>query len=395
MNIKKGINRHKFVYQFLRILIGWAVCLAAGFHYKPCKIKSKTFLLLNNHTMDIDPLLVVIGTHRHMRYVASANIMRGFGGWFVKFLAGPIPRYKGASADDTVALIKENLQAGISVAMFPEGNRSWNGETGFISRRTAKLVKESGVALVNYRTTGGYFKTPRWSKESHRKGPTYGELVREYSPQELASMSEDQIYDAICRDLYVDASEEQRKNPHSYTCKAPAECIETVLYCCPACGAIGSIHSEGDHFFCRCGLEGTIDDKGFLSGHKVPCDTIAEWDRRQKAYLIQNAEKLMNDPEPLTADAGAEVYIKENGEKRVLSMDAGVFILGDRIRVRDMNGLSEEYLLKDIVKLSAFRNTQVFFTCSNGLYVELKFHRPISGIKYYSLWRILTGRELV
>lgn len=393
MDVTKGVKRHRFVYQFLRIIAGWVLRIITGFSYDKCRIESRTFLCLANHTMDMDPLLMVIGTHRHMRFVASANIMRGFSGSIIKFLVDPIPRHKGASADDTVELIKQNLQSGVSVGMFPEGNRTWNGESGFISLRTAKLAKESGAALVTYRITGGYMRTPRWGTKA-RFGKTHGALVNEYTPEMLSAMTVEQVYEAINRDLYVNAYEEQKKNPVRYRSKAPAECIESVLYCCPKCGALSSIDSKGDRFACRCGLEGTVDEYGFLHGKDLPYDNVLDWDRAQKAYILKNAEKFRADEEPLSLDPQATVIIKENGESRTVAENAAVFLYGDRIRIRDIAGTDESFPLADISKLSAFRNTRVFFTCGRR-YVELHFARPVSGLKYYALWRVLTGKEYV
>ena len=54
-----------------------------------------------------------------------------------------------------------------------------NGQTGFISEHTGKLVKESGAALVTYKFVGGYLRKPRWAT-TPRKGPIMGHFVNEY-----------------------------------------------------------------------------------------------------------------------------------------------------------------------------------------------------------------------
>ena len=277
--------------------------------------------------------------------------------------------------------------------MFPEGNKTWNGESGFISKRTAQLAKDSGAALVTYRITGGYMRTPRWGTKA-RFGKTHGALANEYTAETLASMTVDEIYDAINRDLYVNAYEEQKKNLQKYRSKIPAEAIETVLYCCPKCGALSSISSKGNQFACRCGFEGTVDEYGFLHGKDLPYDNVLDWDKAQKEYIKKNAEKFRNDEEPLSLDPQTTVIIKEDGEARTVSENAAVFIYGDRIRIRDIEGVDESFPLSEITKLSAFRNTKVFFTCG-GRYVELRFANPVSGLKYYALWRVLTGKEYV
>ena len=102
----------------------------SGFHSGHTKISSRTFLLLGNHNNDLDWAFPVIDTRRHMRFVASANILEGFKGRIIDFLVGPIPRKKGAPAEETTKQIYESLSQGISVAIYPEGNKSWDGRTG-------------------------------------------------------------------------------------------------------------------------------------------------------------------------------------------------------------------------------------------------------------------------
>ena len=204
--ITKGVGFQRGVYAFCRTFVGPFVNIILHIKYKPCKVRSRTFLCLGNHTQNLDPALMVIGTRRHMRFVANASLTRGIAGFFLNPLFGIIPREKGAKGDAAIASIEANLRAGVSVGMFPEGNRSWDGETEFISPRTAALVKDTGVALLTYRLTGGYLLRPRWA-DHKRKGPMYGELVHEYTPEELAGMTVDEVYEAICRDLYVNAYE--------------------------------------------------------------------------------------------------------------------------------------------------------------------------------------------
>ena len=400
-DIKKGYLWNRIAIGFIRIVAGWAICLAAGFscrHYKP---KAKTWLLLVNHTMNMDPLLDVIVLRRFMRFVASANIMRGFPGCFVKWLANPIPRYKGAPADDVVEAVKESLAAGIPVAMYPEGNVTWDGETGFISRRTAELVKESDGALITLRKVGGFLKTPRWAMVK-RRGRTYAEVAGEYSREELDRMSVDEIYELIKRDLYVNAYAEQEKRHWKYRCKALAEGLEATLYVCPECGTVGDLSSKGDRFTCGCGAEWSFDEEGYLNPVKcgdrssdladVPADlkdadgkiSILAWSRWQKKYLRDNAKRLQETvDEPLCIDDGIRVY-------------------GDRLEIPNSiieNGPREEgeysvFKWVDISKLSLFRNTRVFFTWKGQMVeVHIDPKKENIGIRYYALWRICTGRE--
>ena len=78
MSVKKGIGFQRAVIFVLRYTVGWIFALLIGFRYKKHKPKSKSYLLLANHNSDLDPIMLIMGTGRHARFVASANILKGF-----------------------------------------------------------------------------------------------------------------------------------------------------------------------------------------------------------------------------------------------------------------------------------------------------------------------------
>jgi hypothetical protein len=369
--------------------LGWLLCLIFGFRPKYTKIKSRTFLFLANHTSDFDPIYEILGTRRHLRFVASENALRGFGGAIVSYLAGPIPRRKGASADECVDAILANLRAGVSVGIHPEGNRSWDGETGYISPRIARVAKESGAGLVTYRLDGGYLRTPRWAKSS-RRGITRGCLANEYSLETLASMTEDEIYEAICRDLYVNAFADQESSPRPYPGRDRARRLELVLFVCPVCGKIGSFVSRDDRVACRgCGLETRYDEFGFFDS-RAPYRTLLDWSRWQKSWLLENAPRLAElTAEELTRDEAVRLTRGAGRDKAVLLEDAVSRIFGDRIELGRY-----VFPLTGFEKMSAFRWSTICFTFE-GEYYEIFSERGLSGQKYYGLWRALTGRDFL
>lgn len=77
-------------------------------------------------------------------------------------------------------------------------------------------------------------------------------------------MSVDEINEAIRRDIYINAYEQQKKDPHKYKGRALAEDLETILYLCPKCHAIGKTHSHDNEFSCECGYKMHINEYGFL-----------------------------------------------------------------------------------------------------------------------------------
>ena len=448
MTVKKHLGLQRAFWVFAQIFVGTAIRIFKNYHCKITRPKSRVFLALYNHTDDLDPLYMAICLFRHMRYVASSVILQGFAGKVISFLLGPIPRPKAASADETVELMLENLRAGISVGMSAEGNRSWDGETMYISPRTAEVAKRSGAGLVTYRTRGGYLRTPRFAANK-RKGPVFGEMVREYSAEELARMSVEEISAAIAKDLYVNAYQDQtdppeiirdylkkRKGQNSfsgnatnesiavnqvtgairYKGKAKAENIESILFICPECKGIGTLSSCGDEFYCTCGIKGIVNDYGFLEG-QLPFHNTVDWNHWQKAYLKEHAEGLKGDETPIFEDHGADVYITTNNEKKLVSQEADVLFYPEHLEVRSANGkcevpinedrkdLSREageetadmndtrtFPLASIAKFGAFRSRKIFFQSAEA-YCELSFDHIVSGMKYEAFWRVLTGRE--
>ena len=393
-NLRRGLGLQKFMYRFCQVFIGPWLYLACHFHPKPCKVKSKTFLAVTNHTQNLDPALLVMGLNRHARFVANSTLGKGFFGSIFQFLFGFILREKGAKGDVVTRQIEDNLRAGVSVGLFPEGNRSWDGATEFISRRTAKMVKESGAALITYRFTGGYLLKPRWAA-TKRKGPMRGELMNEYSPSQLAAMSEDEVYKAMCDDLYVDAYKEQALHGDTYRGKRLAEGMQYAAYLCPCCHRFGTIETSGDDISCSCGLKATYNEYGRIVGEKLPFDTLMAWNRFQKEWMTANADSLRaKTAEPIVTDSHFSVTRIADGVTEHLTEDATLAMFGDRLEISFPDGSHEKlvYQLSEITGVGNFLARSVYFNCGSNLRYQMVAHKTVSVLKYYALWRVLTGR---
>lgn len=380
---------HKAFYLFVRILITPYYFFIENYRWKMFKPKSKNYLLLTNHNTNWDFFLAGLSFYKQMYFVASEHIFRlGFVSRVIKFLVDPIPRKKGASGEETVKRITERLQTGANVCMMVEGNRSFSGETGWISPANAPLVRNSGAGLITYRIHGGYFVNPRWSKEK-RKGAMYGEVVHEYTPEDIANMTDDEITAAIRNDIYVNAYEDQEKKPEKYTCKNPAESLETALFVCPECHSFSTMRSRGDRFFCEnCGLELTFNDYGYFEGNgAVPFQTVLAWDKWQQQYLKEMLPTVTDTSKELFSDR--ELRLSEIGEGHettelctdTLKMHCDRMEIGGNV-----------FYLADIKKLAITLVDTMLFTTSTGYY-EIKSKTPYSALKYLIAWRYLTGKE--
>ena len=387
---------HKAFYGTMRCLITPYFKTIGRYEYKEFTPKSDTYLVLTNHNTNWDFFLFGLCLRKHMYFVASEHIFRqGFTSFLIKTLADPIPRKKGASSDDTVLMIKERLADGKNVCMMAEGNRSFSGETGFISPATAKLVKESGVGLITLALHGGYFVNPRWSNEK-RRGPMSGEVKREYTAEELAAMSESEVYEAICCDLYVNAYEDQEKKPRRYKCKHPAEHLETALFLCPECNSFSALESHVDEFSCRqCGMKLRFDDYGYfesLTDKPARFRTVLDWDKWQQSYLHEYLPMHKSDIDtPLFSDESVRLASIQAGHGATPIVTGRLSLYGDRIEISG-ESKTVSFPLSDIKKLSITLTDTMLFTASDGYY-EIKAQKHFSALKYLIAWRLLIGKE--
>ena len=282
----KSQVRLNCTWKLLRFLIKPFV--TRRFHYsaQSCDL-SGPLLVMANHNTNWDPLLVGCSFPNYLSFVASEHIFRwGFLSRLICFLLDPIARMKGTTAGDTALTMMRKLKKGVSVAIFAEGNRSFDGLTAPILPATGKLARSSGATLVTYRLSGGYFASPRWSGSKMRRGKMSGRVVNVYTPEQLKAMTVAEVNAAIAADLFEDAYAEQRKAMIPYEGKNLAEHLETVLCRCPKCGRLDTLRSHDDMLSCACGFSVKYNVYGFLEGEDAPFDNITDWDKAQTEALI-------------------------------------------------------------------------------------------------------------
>ena len=347
------MGRYRVVWNMTRRLIpGWTK-RRLNYTAVPCEVEGPV-LVLANHNTDLDPFLLGLSFPQYLSFVASEHLFRlGLGGKLLVFLFNPIARLKGTSGGNTVLTMLRRLRQGCSVALFPEGNRSFLGRTGEIAPATGKLAKKCGVPVVTYRLEGGYFTSPRWAGMHLRRGKMTGRPVHTYTPEELSQMSVEEVTEAIRRDLFVDAYAEQRKDPVAYEGKNLAVGLETLLYRCPSCGRLGTLQSVGNTLSCPCGFSARFNAFGFFEGD-APFDNLCQWDEAQTRAVL---EQLPTDGSPVFSDSQMELKEILPRHKTKLLGRGDMTLYCDRLEVC---GLS--FLLEDITGFSIIGAQRVSFS---------------------------------
>ena len=394
-DVKKGLTRNKVSINIARVLFGKLLLKVWNIKTEYYKPKHDTFIIVANHCDIFDPGVEMIALKRYIRFVASDHLLHiKVFGKAMTYLGGVIVKYRGRPSSELTGEIIENVKNGISVSIYAEGGTTFNGETGFISEHTGELVKNSGVALITFRYTGGYLKAPRWA-QLPRKGQIFGKVVNEYSPEELEKLSVEEITEIIRRDTYVNAFEEQRKDMHEYKGEKLAQYVERALYICPECKKAGTMHSEDDRFFCTCGYEVTYGTDGFFhrENENPVFDNVLDWDKWQRE-VWKNRLLSAAPGELIFSEDGQIVYSVDKGERTLISENAEIRLYNDRFEIEAEGHDTIKIPMETISKVQTAMKDFLVIVNDEGYY-DINSAVPRSATKYVAAWRYLTGKEYV
>lgn len=371
------------LYRYLLRLTEYAMHALFRSDIETLKDVPQPFILLSNHTTDFDCAFIAVAAQSPVSFVATENILRmGFLGRLAVKAFDPIIHYKGTMGLATSKRIIQSVHDGKNVAMFPEGNRSFNGITCSIPPATAKLARVSQGTLVTYRLKGGYFSSPRWSS-ALRRGRITGKIAGIYSPDVLKKMSPEEIQKTIEKDLQTDAYEEQRENPTAFRGKKRAEHLESTLFLCPTCEKIGSLKSRGNYLSCECGFRAEYDEYGMLNAPQQTY-TIKELDQKQREKI----EKLCKAAGENSL-FGDEVRFQLINEKHELEKTGPAKLRAYR------NRLSVGETVIPFEKITGIainrRNLLLIHTADIPGHCEISGEAAFNALKYLYLYRTVCG----
>jgi len=303
-------------------------------------------------------------------------------GKLIKHLVSPIPITKSSVDAETVKNIFSVLKQKGAVGIFPEGNKSFDGDVSKIKESTSKLIKKSGVPLVLYNIVGGYFSSPRWSKNK-RKGEIRGFVKEILMPEQISSLTDKELYTKIVDGLNVNAYREQEKLMIKYEGENKADNIEALLYYCPICHSFNTIYGEGDHIKCsKCNLDATYTDYGYIEN--APFTRLDDWDAFQKEKLTSLNLDQYSDEQIITEDENWEVQKKETKYK---SNTLGLF----KTYITKKYFVLKNNLEEIKIKIQEIVGTAIEGTCSiqlslkDGSVYRLKNELKTNGLKYVNL----------
>ncbi len=119
-------------------------------------------LLIANHQSFIDPILVGLAVRRHAVFLARQTLFHH--DWLARVMRSlhAVPVNQEGFAREGLKTILEQLKGGRVVGIFPEGERTSNGQMGPLRPGIHLLIKKMAMPIVPIGIAGAYDAWPRW-----------------------------------------------------------------------------------------------------------------------------------------------------------------------------------------------------------------------------------------
>lgn len=253
-------------------------------------------IIIGNHGSYLDAPLAIVGAGwKRMHFVSGDFIYNKKTQKFLDYLRA-IPKKQFQPDVRTVVLLIRALQKGRKIMIFPEGQRSVNGDPNYLDPQFSRLVKRAGVAVGAVIFRGAYLAWPRWSTAFVRPGKVVVSSDVILTAEEVKQMTAEEIHLKVKAALNVSDYDFQlsRKKPGKYLTRRPADGLDSILHHCPACFQMQAIVSTDRILVCsQCGWELRLGLDGFF----IPGETSGspffdrpgswhQWQQEQLATLF-------------------------------------------------------------------------------------------------------------
>ena len=382
--------------------IVWSLALCALYPYTRIKYrikikkykekKKRPLVVLFNHQTALDQFIVGSGLRGPVYFVASEDLFsNGKISRLLEWAIAPIPIKKQATDARAVLNCMRVMKEGGTLALSPEGNRTFSGKTEYIKPAIVGLVKSLKAPLVLYRIEGGYGVHPRWS-DVIRRGKSRAYAYKVIEPEEYKAMSDDELYKEIVEGLYV--NEGCLDTPYKH--KRLAEYLERAYYVCPHCGLTEFV-SDKDIFTCKkCGVTVRYCKDKTLQAVKGewPFRFTTDWYDYQTDY-INALDSVARADELLYTDRAKFSEVKLYDNKYPIAENAEIRLYGGKIVVL-AGEETFEFPFDKVSTVSVLGKNKVNIYHDGKLY-QMKGDERFNGVKFvqlcYRYKNIVKGEE--
>ncbi len=370
--------RHKIYRPILYTFLGTYSRLKYNAKIEKFKDEGKRpYLILFNHQTAHDQFFVGMSFAQPLYFLASEDIFSiGWVSSVIKYLVAPIPIKKQTTDIQAIRTCISVAKEGGSIALAPEGNRTFHGKPVYINPTIAYLAKKIGLPIALYKIEGGYGVQPRWS-DVVRRGKLRCYVSKVIEPEEYKEMTNDELSALIEKELYVDEANVSGEFHH----KKNAEYLERAMYVCDTCG-LSEFESNGDIIECKkCHKKirhlPTKELEGV--GFDFPFRFVADWYEYQCDF-VNSFDMLNCGDEPIYSDTVtlSEVIVYKN--KNVLCPETQLALYKDRLTVGEL-----DVKLSDLTAVSILGKNKINIYYDKKVY-QIKGDKRFNALKYVNLF---------
>ena len=301
--------------------------------FNKSKLKKLNFQLNDNATDKMDRAHIVLANHcsvmdyrittfamrkKKAYHVAAKNQFAGRK-WLMQRVGG-LPKVQFVPSLALIKQIKQVVDDGHHVLVFPEGAMSFDGTNRIITPTVAKLIKRLGAPVAVLNIKGTYLAKPRYNEKKFNK---VDKLVADFDilldENQIANMSVEQIYDKIKQGLHFDVWQWNKQND----VKTQGDLVtgmDNLLYECFYCGGQTTV-CDGMLACKKCGKQWMVDEYYRLHNANNTL-TIAQWCDNQRDNI---KKQLKADGFCLVANV---VVQKLDGYKGFKQVGKGTYLQG-------------------------------------------------------------------
>jgi 1-acyl-sn-glycerol-3-phosphate acyltransferase len=283
------------------------------FHFKTKKTKgfhvSPPYFVIAEHKNYLDPFFIGVSFPHRVSYLTTFEMYRTPFMIRMMGILGNIPRKRFKADYTSNKLLIEAIEQGAVLCLFPEGERSWTGDTQHFKPEVLKfLLKKNDIPIVLVKITGNYPAWPRWST-GYKRYKIAVEIREPFYP-DTASSNEELEREILHR---IGSSVKPEKITGNSTDSVSG--LEKVFYRCSECGEYNSFSVDKYLLTCQqCGFALTVSSDLQISYKKSGSTRLMTIDEYYRTIKVNPDDPVFEKPEYDIDNEEVLIDLKESGE---------------------------------------------------------------------------------
>lgn len=377
------LPRHRVVCTILRPFVGLYCRVKYGIRPEPFRGREgQAYLILMNHQTPFDQFFVGLSFPDPVYYLATEDIFSlGWVSSLIRWLVAPIPIRKQTTDISAVMTCLRVAREGGTIAMAPEGNRTYSGKTEYMNPAMAGLARKMKLPIALYRIEGGYGVQPRWA-DGTRRGKMRGYVSRVIEPEEYAKITNEALCAAIEEGLHVN----EAKADGSFRSSRRAEYLERAIYVCPYCG-LSEFESHGAEVTCKtCGRTVTYGEDKTITGRgfDFPFRFVNDWYEYQQDF-INALDVTQYAEEPLYRDEAKLSEVIVFKRKNHLRDHISIALYGDRIVIDEGRPNELRFPFEELGAVTVLGRNKLNIYSGKDVF-QVKGSKRFNALKYVNIY---------